>query len=373
MTRLLVLSDLHLEHRPVWSLLEQFPLFDVAVVAGDVDGSPERAVHRLATAPGLAGRPIVYVPGNHEYYHGGLKERLAAGRAACAGTSVRLLDRHTVEIAGVRFVGATLWTDYKLFGDPAVAMAACQNGINDHRLIQAGPPGARRLFRPEDAAAIHAGDRAYIEAELARPIAGPTVVVTHHAPHPGSVAPRYVRDLATPAFVSDLEATILRGRPALWVHGHVHHACNYRVGATRVLANPKGYGPKRRGDAPENAAFDPALIVEVPGSDHGADGMRVAAPPPQAFRLVSWVVLRLHDGGHRHLLGYRVETLRGRTTSPIMSYERATRTATTSSGNRYQLIGPPSEAGLDDPVVLHWLAAHDLSRRDVEIVGEDEL
>ena len=55
MTRLLILSDLHLEHRPVWSLPETFPPFDIAVFAGDVDGSPERAVNRLAAAPGLVG------------------------------------------------------------------------------------------------------------------------------------------------------------------------------------------------------------------------------------------------------------------------------------------------------------------------------
>lgn len=181
MTRLLVLSNLHLEHRPAWSLPEAFPPFEVAVFAGDVDGSPERAVHRLAAAPGLAGHPIVYVPGNHEFYRGSMEERLAAGKAACTGSRVHLLDRDTVVLHGVRFVGATLWTDYALFGDAAAAMAACRQGLNDHRLIEVGRPGARRLFRPEDFAAIHALDRAFIEAELgaptpARPSSSPTMV-----------------------------------------------------------------------------------------------------------------------------------------------------------------------------------------------------
>ena len=189
------------------------------------------------------------------------------------------------------------------------------------------------------------------------------MVVTHHAPHPGSIAARYARDPATPAFVSDLEATILRGRPALWVHGHVHHGCDYRVGTTRVLANPKGYGPDRWGRSPENRLFDPALIIDVPGAGETNLEEGVVAPtragPTQAFRLVCWTLVRLPVGGQRHLLGYRMEDLRGRTTSPIISYDHATRTATTSSGNRYRLFGPPSEASLDDPVVLHWLAAHD--------------
>ncbi len=263
MTKILVLSDLHLEHRSAWSLPDAFPPFDVAVFAGDVDGSPELSVRRLAAAPGLAGRPVVFVSGNHEFYGGRMEERLAAGKAACAGTDVHPLDRGSVVLAGVRFVGATLWTDYALFGDVAKAMGACRRFLNDHRLIEVGPRGARHLFRPEDAAALHAADRAFVEAELAIPSAGPTVVVTHHAPHRGSVAARYARDPVTPGFVSDLSAIIEWGRPALWIHGHVHDGFDYAVGRTRVVCNPKGYGPSRGSTAPENAAFDPRLIVEV--------------------------------------------------------------------------------------------------------------
>ena len=88
MTRLLVLSDLHFEHHPTWSLPDAFPPFDVAVLAGDVDVSPERAVHRLAQAPGLAERPIVHVPGNHEFYGGcldGKRHFQATSKVACVG------------------------------------------------------------------------------------------------------------------------------------------------------------------------------------------------------------------------------------------------------------------------------------------------
>jgi Icc-related predicted phosphoesterase len=80
--------------------------------------------------------------------------------------------------------------------------------------------------------------------------------VTHHAPHPGSLHPRYANDLISAAYVSDLTPLIESGKPALWVHGHVHASFDYRVGDTRVICNPNGYGG-------ENAAFDPALVVEV--------------------------------------------------------------------------------------------------------------
>ena len=352
-------------------------MFDVAVFAGDVDGSPERAIHRLAHAPGLVGCPIVYVPGNHEFYRGCFEERLAAGKAACAGTDVHMLDRDTVVLAGVRFVGAILWTDYRLSGDVDLAMDVCRRGMNDHRLIQVGPPGSRRLFRPEDAVALHARDRAFIEAELAITFEGPTVVVTHHGSHPGSVATRYARDPATPGFVSDLGDVIRRGRPEMWIHGHVHDGFDYRVGVTRLLANPKGYGPKRHGQSPENRKFDPGLVVEVRDEEAGYDARAIsvlrASLAPLTIAVAHWTILRVRVDGHRHVLGYRIETGRGRTSSPIRSFERETMTATTSSGNRYVLVGEPSEDGLDDAVVLAWLAAHDLSRHDVASIGTEEL
>ena len=295
-------------------------------------------------SPGLVGCPIVYVPGNHEFYRGCFEERLAAGKAACVATRVHMLDRDTVVLAGVRFVGAILWTDYRLSGDPERAMDVCRRGMNDHRLIQVGTPGSRRLFRPEDAVALHARDRAFIQAELAITFEGPTVIVTHHGPHPGSVATRYARDPATSGFVSDLGDVIRRGRPEMWIHGHVHDGFDYRVGATRVLANPKGYGPKRHGQSPENGTFDSGLVLEVRDEEAGYDARAIsvlrASLAPLTIAVTHWTILRVLVGGDRHVLGYRIETGRGRTSSPIRSFDRRTMTATTSSGNRYRRLAP---------------------------------
>jgi len=110
---------------------------------------------------------------------------------------------------------------------------------------------------------------AFLARALAEPFDGPTVVVTHHGPHPGSIHPRFNGNVANPAFVSDLSS--LMGRAALWIHGHTHASFDYEVAGTRVLANPRGYaGPhpvsgRVHGtpDSPENPAFDPALTVEL--------------------------------------------------------------------------------------------------------------
>jgi Icc-related predicted phosphoesterase len=264
MIRLLILSDLHLEHRPSWSLSDGLPDFDVAIFAGDIAGSPRDAVDVLSRQPALAERPIVYVPGNHEFHGGEIEARLSEGRAAAVGTRVKMLDRDTVVIDGARFIGAVLWTDYDFFpGIRDEAMIHAARSLEDHRAITIRK-GARPLaFTPADALARHQADLAYIESELARPFAGPTVVVTHHAPHRNSVAFEHLDNMLTAAYVSDLSATIERGKPRLWAHGHTHGGFDYEVGGCRIVCNPEGYCSGDDGPERENPKFDERFVIEI--------------------------------------------------------------------------------------------------------------
>ena len=91
---------------------------------------------------------------------------------------------------------------------------------------------------------------------LATPFDGPTVVITHHAPHWDSVHPKFRSDPVTGAFASDLSSLIIQHQPNLWVHGHVHNSSDYRVGTSRIVCNPHGYGN-------ENPAFNGQFVVEV--------------------------------------------------------------------------------------------------------------
>ena len=88
----------------------------------------------------------------------------------------------------------------------------------------------------------------------------PTVVVTHFAPSAGSVAERFKGSPLNACFVSELDERIRRWQPLAWLHGHVHDSFDYRLGDTRVVANPRGYAPQGK---TENAAFDPALTIDV--------------------------------------------------------------------------------------------------------------
>lgn len=263
--RLLVLSDLHVEFG-AFAPPTPLPEHDAVVVAGDVG---ERLAARVlpwlrAAFPGP--HPVLYVPGNHDFYRTTLQREIAAARAVAAELGLHLLaEGERVVIGNTRFVGATLWTDYAVKPEArAHAMAAAQDrqtGMNDHRRIKAVVEGGINAFRPSQAARLHAAQRAAIETALAEPFEGASVVVTHHAPHPRSLTTGAWREVLDAAYASDL-TPILEGpqAPALWIHGHVHASSDYRVGGTRILANPRGYAEAGR---PGNAAFDPALVVTV--------------------------------------------------------------------------------------------------------------
>lgn len=255
--KLWIFSDLHSYVTPALRAPEGT---DVIVVAGDtVEGGP-RAVDVLDSHFSGTGAHIVTVLGNHEFYRRAMDRERREARKRGDELGISVLDNSVLEIDGVRFVGCTLWTDYMLYADGSeehqrAYMRAAALGLNDHRLIQLSETGSAR-FSPEHARALHLESRAFIEAELAKPFAGPTVVVSHHCPHPNSVHQAFVGDKLTPAFCSDLSDVIERYQPALWIHGHTHSSFDYMVGKTRVICNPKGYGR-------ENRHFDPQLVVEI--------------------------------------------------------------------------------------------------------------
>lgn len=280
--RLLVISDLHLEFGP-FEFPSPLPDFDVAVFAGDVGKPISAAIEWMGSERQkvLKGRPVIYVPGNHEFYGSEMKSALADGRAAANKADINLLARQSVVIDGVRFIGCLLWTDYRLLGKPKISMVVAGQELNDHRLIRYREDnGHYSRFMPWHAAAEHRLDLAFIRNELAARHSGPTVIVTHHAPHPGSVQPRHQGSVLSPAFSSDLSALIEEYQPELWIHGHDHGSHDYRVGRTRVFANQAGY-PNRHGDR-ENHGFDPRCVIEIVkrGDDptHGrADSARSGA------------------------------------------------------------------------------------------------
>ena len=177
-----VFSDLHVDVFPI-KPITIVPGVDLVIVAGDVCEGVLRAFEHLRRIISMD-IPIVMVLGNHEFYRRFIPDELALALAHAGAFNLHVLNGTALELAGVRFVGATLWTDYRAFGEAkqAAAMNACAKGMNDHRLIGwQKKPWLR--FRPQEAALLHHRATAAITETLAVPFAGPTVVVSHHAVH----------------------------------------------------------------------------------------------------------------------------------------------------------------------------------------------
>ena len=248
--RIHLLSDLHLELAP----FEPPPVAaDVVVVAGDLH-------------PGLRGlewaarcwpdRPVVFVPGNHEFYghaHPRLVRELEA-RAATLSPDVHVLSDRSAIVGGVRFLGATLWTDFELLGDPARSAAAAREQMTDFERVRVEPNGSR--CQPHDTVTWHQRSVAWLRESLADGAPVPTVVVTHHAPSARSLNPLYTDPVAA-AYASHLDELVAASGARYWLHGHTHYSVDYTLGATRVVSNQRGYPDELVGH------FDPALVLEL--------------------------------------------------------------------------------------------------------------
>ena len=241
--KILVTADLHLD---LWQLAGRDPLaailpvlgtLDALIVAGDVANDPlrhwPRSLDRIAKLIDPA--KVHIVPGNHDYHrwHLGGDARL---RALAEAAGMSFAQKAAPEIGKVRFLCCTLWTDYRLTGDPWAAMTMARRAMNDHLLIARDAGGG--FAAPEDLAAIHSDHLAWLTARIAQPFPGRTVIVTHHGPSPGAAGPI---DSLTPAFCSDLDEWILHHQPDLWLFGHTHRPLAAQVGNTPVVNISLGY------------------------------------------------------------------------------------------------------------------------------------
>ena len=200
---------------------------------------------------------VVYVAGNHEFYHGKWNQTLTTLSAECAKfPNVYFLERSAKKIDDVTFIGGTLWTDMNK-GDP-ITLHATRDMMNDFRIIRKEFEGYTTL-KPYDTTVRHQQTKEYIRTVIAERHEEKFVVVGHHAPSKQSIKPRYENDhLMNGAYSSDLSEFILdHPQIKLWTHGHTHDPFDYMVGTTRILCNPRGYVGY------EETGFDPHLVVEV--------------------------------------------------------------------------------------------------------------
>ncbi len=250
--RIHVLSDLHFEFAKMPRSYTP-PECDVVILSGDISAGLPGVIWAKETFT----VPVIYVAGNHEFY---IKARTHADQILkmkehAEGSTVHVMENETIVIDGVRFIGATLWTDFDLYGQNFFHQQVAQRSMNDYSFIW---KTEHERLSADDTLEMHKASRQYITEQLSTPFEGKTVVATHHAPSVLSVHPRWENHPVTPAYASRLENLILDYGPVLWTHGHVHDSFDYELGDTRVIANPRGYEGHEI-----NEKYDPQLVVEI--------------------------------------------------------------------------------------------------------------
>lgn len=277
-----LLSDLHLEVHPHW-VPEPAPGAEVLVLAGDVGSyqhgsllaDEDFGLARFSPLPQFAGwpTPVVLVPGNHEYDgqdFDAAQERL---RRTCERLGLIWLERQTAVLNGVRFVGTTLWSDFDALALREPSAPLTQQLRQRQKAFSAANFYLRKTgttWRGQPFLAAQVREQAlqcqqWLQAALAQPFAGPTVVVTHFAPSLRSADPRYGLVPGTAGFCNALDDWLPQAQA--WLHGHLHAPCDYMAQGARpdgqpwqcrVVANPLGY--TRKG---EQDTFQPQYCVTV--------------------------------------------------------------------------------------------------------------
>ena len=194
-------------------------------------------------------------------------------RALAHLPNIHLLEKETLDVGDVTFIGATLWTDMN--GEDPITLHAVKDMMNDFRgvtnannMIQRKVPlydndnfetnehgyVVRNVvghkfkeepakFTPQDTVDDHKRAMDYINHVINNNPDHKYVVVGHHAPSRMSCHPMYANEhIMNGAFFTELGDFIAyRPQIRLWVHGHMHDPFDYVIGETRVVCNPRGY------------------------------------------------------------------------------------------------------------------------------------
>lgn len=236
-----ILSDLHFEFQRDGGkgLVKECKTdADVLVIAGDLDS--QATLESSLSLFCAEYKDVVYVTGNHEYYHSSFEEvDKTVAKALVKNSNLHLLDGSYVIIDGKRFIGGTMWFPFDQTN------ILFEGNLNDFTEIK----GFKKRVYHENHRVVK-----YLEDTVVYD----DIVVTHHLPSMASVAEEYKKSNLNRFFVCDVERIMLKNYPKLWIHGHTHSRLDYMVDKTRVVCNPFGYAGFEL-----NKDFSSNMIVEI--------------------------------------------------------------------------------------------------------------
>ena len=234
------MSDLHLE------VGQQYLTFDFDITAPNLILAGD--IGRLIDYEGYVSflqkqasryEHVFLVLGNHEFYGLSFEDGLARARAlekeSVLEGKLILLQRNTFAFDDDRFVvaGCSLWS--LIPEGSATAVAAV---VNDFKKIEGWSIEKHNTAHSEDVAWLQQ------EVERCKPHTN-ILVVTHHAPLvDGTASPQHKDSPIKSAFATDILCNTTAGhweQAKYWVFGHTHWTTQFKVKATQVVSNQRGY------------------------------------------------------------------------------------------------------------------------------------
>ena len=206
----------------------------------------------------LAISPVIYVPGNHEYYGFQPREDVDSGWRALADAhrGLHYLVAEGVTVCGVRFWGAPWYSNLWGLVDHWRAWNTWKLDMFERYILDFRyPHNSVNRWNLAKHLESHQAQTELLAAQAGRV----DVMITHWPPTKEAIHPKFEGEDTNPYFINDREDLVRAIGARLWVSGHTHEAFDYEVGATRCIGNPTGYS----GEARQSGLFRPDLVVEV--------------------------------------------------------------------------------------------------------------
>jgi Icc-related predicted phosphoesterase len=203
---------------------------------------------------------ILFVLGNHDLWRGNLPKDYQDVKAEIKKqglSNVFLLQDDSINLDGILFTGATLWTDFN--SEPYVLMKAKEIMRNDYKSIRYGNNYDKLKSQDVRNAHIHSRNFIFEKAHKNEEILK-NVVITHHAPSYLSIPEQYKSEhyhVENHLDYSNLDDKIKASDIDFWFHGHTHEFKDYFIGNTRIVNNPLGYYGHQKTD------FNQELIFKI--------------------------------------------------------------------------------------------------------------
>lgn len=241
-----LLSDLHMEG---FRFDYEFQGEDILILAGDIHTLNRHEVLLQKVPENVQ---ILMVSGNHSYYRSDFDQvNNELSELENKFANFKFLNNSTFVYNDIYFYGGTMFSDFLLYGVTnqfAVEISA-DNGISDFNIIKFGNDRWTTKNHIDQHNIFVEGLKNFIETAGEK-----RVVISHFCPSEKSVHFRYGKNLLNGYFASNMEKYM--DTIGYWFHGHTHDSFDYKLGNTRIVCNPKGYGS-------ENKDFNPNLILPL--------------------------------------------------------------------------------------------------------------